>query len=164
MATSAVSSTTGTTTSTSSTSSSSSLDTLANEDTFMQLLVAQMKNQDPLNPMDGTEYVSQLSQLTSTEQISKMATAMSTMSSVVDNLNTSVVTGQLSSMIGKTVEWETSSTVTGSDGTSTTEKVQHTGTAQSVSISDGTPSLIVKEGNSTTTVSVSSLTSISDAS
>lgn len=30
---------------------------------FMTLLVAQIKNQDPLNPADGTEFVSQMAQL-----------------------------------------------------------------------------------------------------
>lgn len=161
MATSAVNSTTGTTAASSnSTTKTSSVDTLANEDTFMQLLVAQMKNQDPLNPLDGTQYVSQLSQLTSTEQISKMATAMNTMSSIVDNLNTSVLVGQLSSMIGQNVTWTSESSVTDSKGNTTTNKVQHTGVAQGVTISDGTPSLVVKEGSGVTTVSVSDLTLI----
>lgn len=159
MAITTVEPTTGTT-NTSASSSSSGIDTLANENTFMQLLVAQMKNQDPLNPLDGTEYVSQLSQLTSTEQISKMATAMNTMSTVVDNLNTSVLVGQLSSMIGQNVTWTTDKSVTDSSGVTTTQKVQHTGVAQGVTISDGTPSLVVKEGTGVTTVNVSDLTLI----
>lgn len=133
---------------------------LANEDTFMQLLVAQMKNQDPLNPLDGTQYVSQLSQLTGTEQISKMATAMDKMSQVVDNLNTSVLVGQLSGMIGQNVTWLNDISTTDADGKTTTQKVQHSGVAQGVSISDGVPSLVVKEGNSTTTVPISALTLI----
>ena len=36
---------------------------------FLQLLVAQMKNQDPINPMDGTEFASQLAQFNSVEQL-----------------------------------------------------------------------------------------------
>lgn len=42
---------------------------------FMKLLVAQIQNQDPLNPMDGTEFVSQMAQLSqvqSTENMAKM--------------------------------------------------------------------------------------------
>lgn len=35
---------------------------------FISLLVAQVQNQDPLSPMDGTEFVSQLAQLTQVEQ------------------------------------------------------------------------------------------------
>jgi flagellar basal-body rod modification protein FlgD len=43
-------------------------DQLANKDTFLQLLVAQLKNQDPLKPQDGSEYVAQLAQFSALEQ------------------------------------------------------------------------------------------------
>ena len=36
---------------------------------FLQLLVAQMKNQDPINPMDGSQMASQLAQFNSVEQL-----------------------------------------------------------------------------------------------
>jgi flagellar basal-body rod modification protein FlgD len=41
---------------------------LANESTFLQLLVAQLKNQDPSQPMDGTTFVTQLAQFSDLEQ------------------------------------------------------------------------------------------------
>jgi flagellar basal-body rod modification protein FlgD len=59
---------------TNSSSSSSSVgslaasDSLANEQTFLQLLVAQLKNQDPSNPMDGTQFVTQLAEFSQLEQ------------------------------------------------------------------------------------------------
>ncbi len=43
-----------------STSSSSGSDSLANQNTFLQLLVAQLQYQDPTQPMDGTTFVTQL--------------------------------------------------------------------------------------------------------
>lgn len=135
-----------------------SYDVLANENTFMQLLVTQMKNQDPLNPLDGTQYISQLAQLTSTEQISKMAESMKTMSAVADNLNTSVLVGQLSSMIGKDVHWTANNTVVGADGKSSVISSAHKGVAMGVSISDGVPSLVVKEGDGVVKVNVGDLT------
>jgi flagellar basal-body rod modification protein FlgD len=39
-----------------------------NKDMFLQLLVAQLKNQDPLNPTDGTQFVTQLAQFQQLEQ------------------------------------------------------------------------------------------------
>ncbi len=39
------------------------------ENTFLTLLVAQLKNQDPLSPQDGTQFVSQLAQFSQLEQL-----------------------------------------------------------------------------------------------
>jgi flagellar basal-body rod modification protein FlgD len=36
---------------------------------FLRLLIAQIQGQDPLNPMDGTEFVAQLAQFTSVEEL-----------------------------------------------------------------------------------------------
>jgi flagellar basal-body rod modification protein FlgD len=41
---------------------------LASKDTFLQLLVAQMRNQDPLQPTDGVQFLSQLAQFSNLEQ------------------------------------------------------------------------------------------------
>ncbi len=46
----------------------SAADPLANESTFLQLLVAQLKNQNPSQPMDGTTFVTQLAQFSDLEQ------------------------------------------------------------------------------------------------
>jgi flagellar basal-body rod modification protein FlgD len=39
------------------------------KDAFLKLLVAQMKHQDPLNPMDGQQMAAQLAQFSSVEQL-----------------------------------------------------------------------------------------------
>jgi len=44
-------------------------DPLASESTFMTLLVSQLQNQDPLNPTDSTEFVSQLTEYSQLEQL-----------------------------------------------------------------------------------------------
>ncbi len=55
-------------TSSNSSAASSGMDTLANEQTFLKLLVTQIKNQDPLQPQDATQFVAQLAQFSSLEQ------------------------------------------------------------------------------------------------
>ncbi|MGR3712005.1 MAG: flagellar hook capping FlgD N-terminal domain-containing protein [Shimia sp.] len=55
--------------STSSTASASSSSTTSSDyETFLKLLVAQMENQDPLEPADSTEFTAQLAQFSSLEQ------------------------------------------------------------------------------------------------
>ena len=39
-----------------------------NSDDFLKLFVAQLQNQDPLNPQDGTQFIAQLAQLSQVEQ------------------------------------------------------------------------------------------------
>jgi len=56
----------------SSASATQATDPLANKTVFLQLLVAQLKNQDPLNPTDGTQFVSQLAQFSELEQVVQM--------------------------------------------------------------------------------------------
>lgn len=54
---------------TTATTSSSPTDQLTNETTFLQLLVSQIKNQDPLNPTDSTQFIGQLVQFSQLEQL-----------------------------------------------------------------------------------------------
>lgn len=55
---------------------------LVSKDTFLQLLVAQIRNQDPLKPTDGTQFLSQLAQFSELEQLmglrSDLTTALKT--------------------------------------------------------------------------------------
>src|SRR3982750_1925053 len=83
----------------SSTSSTSS--TGVDYNTFLQLLVAEMKNQDPTNPMDTSQYMSQFAQLSSVEQ------AMQT-NNKLDSLLSSQSLSQADGLIGKTVSFTAS--------------------------------------------------------
>ena len=51
------------------TPASATTDPLANENTFLKLLVAQIQNQDPLQPTDSIQFVTQLAQFSSLEQL-----------------------------------------------------------------------------------------------
>lgn len=46
-----------------------STDALGNESTFLQLLVSEIKNQDPTAPMDSTTFLTQLAQFSQLEQL-----------------------------------------------------------------------------------------------
>lgn len=52
-----------------STTGATSSSTTVGKNMFLQLLVAQLKNQDPLNPTDSTQFVSELAQFSQLEQV-----------------------------------------------------------------------------------------------
>lgn len=54
------------------------------KDTFLQLLVTQFKHQDPLNPMEDKEFVAQLSQFTSLEQLMNLNKTVEGMGSTIN--------------------------------------------------------------------------------
>ena len=69
------------------------------QDRFLTLLVTQLKNQDPLNPMDNAQMTSQMAQMSTVSGIERLNT---TLNSLVDNIGTSQ-SMQAASMIGKGV-------------------------------------------------------------
>ena len=46
------------------------------KDEFLKMLVAQLKHQDPMNPMDGTAFTAQLAQFSSLEQLQNINTQL----------------------------------------------------------------------------------------
>lgn len=70
----------------------------ADKDMFLQLLVAQMKYQDPMNPTDSSEFLAQSAQFTSLEKMQQVADATAQMVALQ-------VAFGASSMVGKTVSY-----------------------------------------------------------
>lgn len=66
----------------SSASMQGSLNSLSNPNTFLQLLVAQLANQDPEQPADGTTFVTQLATFAGVEQQSQMRTDLDAINTV----------------------------------------------------------------------------------
>ena len=91
---------TSTTASTTSTTSTSKTDAaVGSQDYFLKLLVAQMTNQDPLNPMDSAQMTSQLAQLNTVQGINKLSTQLDTLLGDV----TSAQSLQASTLVGHDV-------------------------------------------------------------
>ena len=111
----------------SSTSSTSNVITSATsssdlgEDAFLKLLVTQMQNQDPLNPMSSTDYIAQLAQFSSVEQLTTANTQLAA-------LQVASATSQSLALIGHTI-------VTADGATA--------GVVDSVQFVDGMPKLVV---------------------
>ena len=60
--------------------------TQVNKNMFLQLLVAQIKNQDPLNPTDGVQFLTQLAQFQQLEQSLDMGQDMAAVRADLDKL------------------------------------------------------------------------------
>jgi flagellar basal-body rod modification protein FlgD len=74
------------------------------KDDFLKLMVAQLKNQDPMNPADDKDNIAQMAQFSSLEQITNLANA-------TQELATRLSLTQNVGLLGHTV------TYTGADGT-----------------------------------------------
>lgn len=73
----------------------SQLDSLGQDD-FMTLLLAQLKNQDPLKPMEDKDFIAQLAQLNSVTQLTEM-------NKNIKELMTAQSLAQGSALIGQTI-------------------------------------------------------------
>ena len=117
MSVTATTSTTGTTAGNTTISSSKTTD--LGKDDFLKLLVTQLQSQDPLNPMDDKEFIAQMAQFTSLEQM--------------QNMNTSMQMTQATSYIGKQVTWDND------------QGIQQTGVVTAVRMVSGQPKVVVRE-------------------
>ncbi len=75
----------------------SNSDPQAAQDRFLKLMVAQLANQDPLNPMDNAELTSQMAQINTVSGIQQLNATLSSMSSQFSGLQAL----QSTSLIGK---------------------------------------------------------------
>ena len=133
------------------------------KDAFLQLLVTQLQNQDPLNPQDNSSYIAELAQFSSLEQMTNMVSNLENLSKVVDNIDTSVLVGQLSSMIGKQIDWVETTNEADADGNPTTHKETLTGIVSGVTIVEGNPSIVVEKDGQKYFVEIANIGHVYDA-
>jgi len=100
----------------------------AGKDMFMKLLVAQMKYQNPMEPKDGGEYMSQMALFTQIEKLSQLVESQQAAQAWQQRLSAE-------GLVGKQV------TGTANDHTS------HTGIVTSVQLGDGEPLLTLSDGS-----------------
>lgn len=108
------------------------------KDMFLQLLVAQLKNQDPSSPMDQKDMMAQMAQFTSVEQLTNLTKAMETLT-----FNSQF--SQSVGLIGKTVDY---AVTTGTDTTISTSKVT------AVKTTAGELQLVLEDGTTITPANV----------
>lgn len=75
------------------------------KDDFLKLLITQLSNQDPTNPMEDTQFISQMAQFSSLEQMTNMNESFNKITAMINS-------SQAASTLGKTVEVEVGDTTT----------------------------------------------------
>ena len=75
------------------------------KDDFLKLLITQLSNQNPTNPMENTEFIAQMAQFSSLEQMTNMNESFGRMASMINS-------SQAATTIGKTVEIDAGDTTT----------------------------------------------------
>jgi flagellar basal-body rod modification protein FlgD len=129
--------------STSSTSSSNTNPTTASgiEDRFLTMLVTQMKNQDPLNPMDNAQITTQLAQINTVKGIDSLNTTLQALQSSYND----ALAMQSSALIGKSVLSAGNSLALSSSGAYGGVKLASDADKVSVVISDSTGKQVAQE-------------------
>ncbi|MGR5448621.1 flagellar hook capping FlgD N-terminal domain-containing protein [Vibrio sp. PNB22_3_1] len=107
--------------------SQSAGDNLSNE--FLTLMVAQIQNQDPLEPTDSTQYINQMAQLTMVESNENLVQLTQSNQVLLDNLQVLSTT----TLVGQTVEVKSSS-VEVEDGKSIDGRIRLDASASAVTL------------------------------
>ncbi len=74
------------------------------KDDFLKLLTVQLRYQDPLNPMENTEFVAQMAQFSSLEQLQNMNQTMERSQGAEAELQAAFKNNLVTSLVGKAVE------------------------------------------------------------
>ncbi|HMK43727.1 MAG TPA: flagellar hook capping FlgD N-terminal domain-containing protein [Dissulfurispiraceae bacterium] len=90
---------------------------------FMNLLITQLKNQDPLNPMKDTEFIAQLASFNSLKEMTSVNTNLQKLLTAQNSQNSAVAVG----LIGKEIV-----DVNGTKGTVTSVSIADDGTVNLV--------------------------------
>jgi flagellar basal-body rod modification protein FlgD len=73
------------------------------KDDFLKILITQLQNQDPMQPLQDREFIAQMAQFSSVEQLTNISQYQKLTFETIAGLSSSV--GLLSGSIGKEIEW-----------------------------------------------------------
>ena len=109
------------------------------KDDFLRILMTQLQNQDPMNPMQDKDFIAQMATFSSLEQ---MTNINKTMESFVNSQNGDLLL-KYSSMIGKELEWGYKSTDSdgnevNNSGIGIVKSIKQKGTEIELELEDGT--------------------------
>ncbi|MEZ4702890.1 MAG: flagellar hook capping FlgD N-terminal domain-containing protein [Rhodothermales bacterium] len=106
-------------------------------DDFLLLLVTQLSNQDPLNPMDGQQFAAQLAQFSSLEQLINLNDGMAQSAQLNGLLAQSINSGVAAGLIGKDVEAVGNQLrFDGTEGTTMHYELDHAAASVSIDVFD----------------------------
>jgi flagellar basal-body rod modification protein FlgD len=94
------------------------------KDAFLKMFVAQLQHQDPMNPMNDSEFMGQMASFSTLEQVANLASANE---KIAASLNSTSAVG----LLGRTVTYMDEDDLT------------HTGTVEKITNVDGKPFLTV---------------------
>ena len=120
------------------------------KDAFLQLLVTQLKYQDPLEPQENSEFVAEMAQFSTLEQMGNMSKSLEQLSTLVGNIDTSVLVGQLSGMIGKGVDWLQETEYADEEGNPQVNSETLSGKITGVTVADGNTKITVVDSDGVT--------------
>ena len=133
------------------------------KDAFIKLLVTQLQYQDPLEPQENGEFIAQMAQFSSLEQMTNVASKLEDINTLVGNIDTSVLVGQLSAMIGHGVDWDQTVLSADEEGNPVSEINEYSGVITGVTVKDGSTKIIAETANGQTyQVDISSISQVYD--
>jgi len=78
------------------TTTSAAKNSLLDKDAFLKILVTQLANQDPLEPLDQSEFISQMAQFTQVEQTANMEDRLESLGQYMKFSSSSLINSNIS--------------------------------------------------------------------
>jgi len=123
------------------------------KDAFLKLLITQLQHQDPTNPMDDREFISQMAQFSSLEQMQNMTKAMESL--LASQQQTQMM--NYSTFIGKEVKWHELTDKVDEDKKPIVN--EGTGVIQSLKFVEGSVVFVLADGKEITPGNISAVLS-----